>query len=129
MTSPWPNFSYAELRCKCGQCASDGREIAPALMDLVQTLRNLYGQPLVISSAYRCARHPVEARKAQPGVHTEGLAVDIACSGAAARQVLALAMGLPFTGVGIAQKGSGRFIHLDLAPASAARPRPWLWSY
>ena len=35
---------------------------------------------------------------------------------------------LPFTGIGIQQKGSGRFIHLDMAPAEQL-PRPMIWSY
>lgn len=126
--SPWPNFSYAELRCKCGLCGSDGAEMDPAFMDAVQQLRTLYGQPMVISSAYRCRQHPVEARKAKAGAHSTGAALDIACSGAAAVTILRLAMTLPFTGIGIQQKGSGRFIHLDMAPASLL-PRPMIWSY
>lgn len=126
--SPWPNFSYAELRCKCGRCGSDGTEMDPAFMDAVQQLRTLYGQPLVISSAYRCRQHPVEARKTKPGAHSTGAALDIACSGAAAVSVLRLAMTLPFTGIGVQQKGSGRFIHLDMAPAEQL-PRPMIWSY
>lgn len=126
--SPWPNFSYAELRCKCGRCGSDGTEMDPAFMEAVQQLRTLYGQPLVVSSAYRCRQHPSEARKTKPGAHCTGAALDIACSGAAAVSILRLAMTLPFTGIGIQQKGSGRFIHLDIAPA-AQLPRPMIWSY
>ncbi len=127
--SPWPNFSYAELRCRCGKCDSDGTEMNVAFMNQVQRLRELYGKPLTITSPYRCPQHPVEARKATPGAHTLGCAVDIACSGAQAVEILRLAMTLPFTGIGIDQKGGGRFIHLDMAPAAAGRPRPTIWSY
>lgn len=127
MTSPWPNFTYAELRCKCGRCGSDGTEMDGAFMHQVQQLRERYGQPLVISSAYRCPAHPVEARKARPGAHSTGAALDIACSGAEALAILRLAMAMPFTGIGIQQKGAGRFIHLDMAPAPL--PRPTIWSY
>lgn len=126
MNSPWANFSLAELRCKCGQCGSDGTEMDPAFMHQVQRLRELYGKPLVVSSAYRCRRHPVEARKSQPGAHTTGAALDIACSGADAVAILRLALSLPFTGIGVQQKASGRFLHLDMAPAL---PRPMIWSY
>ena len=127
-TSPWPNFAYAELRCKCGQCGSDGTEMAPTFMDQVQLLRTLYGKPLPLSSAYRCRQHPSEARKRTPGAHALGCAVDIRCEGADALQILRLALTLPFTGVGISQKGAARFIHLDMAPADQL-PRPMIWSY
>jgi uncharacterized protein YcbK (DUF882 family) len=127
--SPWPNFNYNELRCRCGRCSSDGTEMDPRLMDQVQKLRDLYGKAMTISSPYRCPKHPSEARKAHPGVHAEGLAIDIACAGAEAVTLLRLAMTLPFTGIGIQQKGSGRFLHLDMATPAAGRPRPTIWSY
>lgn len=129
MKSPWPNFSYAELRCKCGRCDSDGSEINPALMDEVQKLRTLYGKPLSLSSAVRCAKHPSEARKATPGEHADGSAVDVRCQGAEALLILRLALTLGFTRVGINQKGSGRFIHLGMAPAGGRLPSPMIWSY
>ena len=128
-TSPWPNFAYAELRCKCGRCDSDGSEINPALMDEVQKLRTLYGKPLILSSAVRCAKHPSEARKATPGEHTDGNAVDVRCQGADALEILRLALTLGFTRVGINQKGSGRFIHLGMAPVGGRLPSPMIWSY
>jgi len=130
MDSPWENFPYSELRCHCGRCDSDGSEISPELMDRIQALRNLLGFPLPLSSAYRCHRHPAEAKKDEPGTHHLGLAVDIKVSRQRAHQVLtaALRMGC-FTGIGINQKGGGRFIHLDIASTAANRPRPHVWSY
>jgi zinc D-Ala-D-Ala carboxypeptidase len=127
--SPWPNFSFTELRCKCGKCNSTGHEMTRAFMDQVQKLRDLYGHPMALSSAYRCMRHPVEASKKVPGAHAMGVAVDIRCMGAEAVQILRLAMTLPFTGVGISQKGASRFIHLDMAPVGGHLPRPMIWSY
>ncbi len=38
-TSPWPNFNLVELRCKCGHCGSDGREMDTAFMERLQQLR------------------------------------------------------------------------------------------
>ncbi|WBA86524.1 D-Ala-D-Ala carboxypeptidase family metallohydrolase [Endozoicomonas sp. GU-1] len=128
--SPWKNFSFKELACKCGSCdESSGRHISPELMGKVQELREKCGFPFAISSAYRCSNHPTEARKSQPGTHAKGLAVDILVSGKQAHRVLkkAMAMGC-FTGIGISQKGDHgrRFIHLDV---SRAENRPWVWSY
>jgi hypothetical protein len=34
-----------------------------------------------------------------------------------------------FTGIGIAQKGEGRYVHLDDLPSVEGQPRPTLWSY
>lgn len=127
-TSPWPNFAYRELRCKCGRCGSDGREMDAAFMSLLQRLRDLYGKPMVITSAFRCRRHPVEAKKSAPGAHSLGVAVDIACRGADAVEILRLAMTLPFTGFGISQRGNARFIHLDTGTPPSL-PRPMIWSY
>ena len=128
-SSPWPNFSWAELACKCGQCGSDsGQNINPELMENIQWLRDVCG-PLTVSSAWRCPDHPVERSKATPGTHARGLAIDIRCSGEYAWKVLAAAMAMGcFTGIGISQKGNhgSRFIHLDIETAGN---RPWIWSY
>jgi zinc D-Ala-D-Ala carboxypeptidase len=79
-----------------------------------------------ITSGYRCPKHPIEAKKAAPGAHSTGLACDIGVSGSEAYQVLSLAMELGFTGIGVQQKGTGRFIHVDL---TVGQNRPTVWSY
>ena len=68
-------------------------------------------------------QHPVEAAKAQPGMHSTGLAADIGISGSEAVTLLRLALDAGFRGVGVQQKGSGRFLHVDL------RETPTIWSY
>jgi uncharacterized protein YcbK (DUF882 family) len=125
----WPHFAVAELRCKCGKCGSDGSEMDPGFMAELVTLRQQYGRPMPLSSAYRCRRHPEESRKAEPGEHTTGLAVDVRCRGAEAVQILRLAMNLKFTRFGISQRGNARFIHLGMAPIGGRLPSPMIWSY
>lgn len=127
--SPWANFAYSELRCRCGSCDSTGREMEPLFMDLVQRLRELYGKPMPLSSAYRCHRHPSEINKASPGEHCDGLAVDVLCRGAEALALLNLALNLGFTRIGVQQKGAGRFLHLGLSPTGGRLPSPMIWSY
>jgi len=56
-------------------------------------------------------------------MHSTGLAADIGVSGSEAIQVLRLAFDAGFNGIGVQQKGSGRFIHVDL------RDTPTVWSY
>lgn len=127
--SPWPNFSYAELRCKCGRCGSDGSEMDKAFMEKLQALRVQFGRPMAISSAYRCAAHPAEARKAVPGEHAMGMAVDVSIQGAPALELLGMAIAAGFTRIGVQQKGSGRFLHIGMAPPGGKLPSPALWSY
>ena len=83
----------------------------------------------VVSSGYRCPNHSIEAKKSKPGTHTTGLAVDILCRGEEAYKIITYAQEYGFTGIGVNQKGSGRFIHLDIADHSEERPRPTVWSY
>jgi zinc D-Ala-D-Ala carboxypeptidase len=94
-------------------------------------LRELLGFPFVVTSAYRCKNHPVEARKDSPGAHTTGQALDINVYGNNAHRLLDAALRAGFSGVGIAQKGehSIRFVHLDDLGNSDDRPRPTVWSY
>jgi uncharacterized protein YcbK (DUF882 family) len=120
----WPNFRPAELACsETGIC-----DMSPQFMDKVQCLRDELG-PLRITSGYRSTRHPVEAKKDVPGSHTFGRAVDVAIAGAEAFELLALAAKIGFTGIGIQQRGDGRFVHLDDLGAEFHAPRPWVWSY
>lgn len=122
----WPNFSEVELRCKhTGKCNMD-----PKFMDKLQALRNAIGRPITITSGYRDPKHPVEARKAKPGAHAYGRAVDIAAQGADAYILVSLALANGFTGVGVSQHPRGaRFIHLDDMTAADGFPRPTLYSY
>jgi uncharacterized protein YcbK (DUF882 family) len=122
--SDYPNFTEAEFRCKhSGHCEMD-----PGFMARLQRLRLAFGRPMVVSSGFRHFTHPIEARKPRPGAHSTGRAVDIAVQGADARELLALAIDHGFTGLGVQQKGAGRFIHLDDLGGSEW-PRPTIWSY
>ena len=125
------NFTRAEFRCKCGKCDSSGREISDELLDAVPALRTMCDFPFVITSGYRCPIHPAEAKKDFVGSHALGMAVDIGVNREEAIHLLKIAMnsGL-FTGIGVNQKGSGRFIHLDIATDSDVHaPRPNIWTY
>lgn len=119
----YPNFTRAEMSCK--HCGAEG--IKPELMDKLQELRTKYGKPMAITSGYRCPKHPAEATKTTPGAHALGLAADIGVQGAEAYEVLKLAFELGFTGIGVQQNGSGRFIHLDVRDGQL--PTPACWSY
>ncbi len=127
----WPNFSHAEMRCsQTGMCRLDDE-----FMDKLQKLREAVGKPLTITSGYRSMDHSIEAAKIEDskpaGSHTTGKAVDVACERGFAYQVLFAAIKLGFTGIGVQQSGSRRFLHLDTVGVddNFHVPRPALWSY
>ena len=122
-TSPY--FTADEMKC-----SHTGLEMMdPDFMQQLTLLREAWDKPMVITSAYRHDTHPIEARKAKPGAHTTGRAVDIAVQGEDALNLLELILIHDFTGVGIQQKGSGRFIHIDNLQGQEGWPRPTIWSY
>lgn len=92
-------------------------------------LRHEFGKPMIITSGYRHATHPIEARKKSPGAHNSGCAADIALNGQDAYQLLSLAFSMAFTGIGVNMKGNTRFIHLDTLTGSSGVFRPIVWSY
>jgi zinc D-Ala-D-Ala carboxypeptidase len=118
----YQNFTAAEFNCShCGK-----NEMKADFMLRLQTLRSVYGKPMLVTSGYRCSEHPAEVKKTQPGAHTSGCAVDISVDRANAHQLLKFAFAAGFTGIGVQQKGSGRFIHLDTLDSPF---RPTVWSY
>lgn len=126
----FPNFSRAECACQhCGRAEMD-----EDFMWRLQDLREAYGRPLRLTSAFRCREHPIEAKKKTIGAHSTGRAVDIAVSRGEAYSLLRLAIRMGFTGVGVQQKGNGRFLHLDDITSKEEFdgkkfPRPTIWSY
>ena len=127
------HFSRDELKCSF---APD----APVLMDVyfmekLEELREEWGRPMRLSSAYRTEDNPRERSKPlkydhlgnplpKGGMHARGRAVDVLIAGADAVELLRLAVKY-FNGIGINQKGewNQRFIHLD------DRTNPAMWSY
>ena len=117
-----PFFKAAEMQCKhCGKT-----EMNVEFLDRLLLVRKEWGKSMIITSGYRCAEHPIEAAKQTPGAHASGHAVDIGTSGADAHSLIRIAMEQGMTGIGVSQKGAGRFIHVDDLQGST---RPGVWSY
>jgi len=121
-----PHFTNAELACKCG-C---GMLPQQDFMDKIEKLRLSLGFALPVTSAARCPEHNAKVSgTGRTGPHTTGRAIDIGVLGNKAHWLLTAALIMGFSGIGVAQKGSGRFIHLDDLPNSPTSPRPFVWSY
>ncbi len=133
MESPYGKyFRLVELKCKCGECASTGEEMQVKFMARLNVLRRTLGFPFIISSAYRCPAHNLSISKSgESGPHTTGQAIDILVRGTDACLLVEGAYKVGFTGFGINQKGSNRFIHLDDLESDPAlnRTRPMIFSY
>ena len=122
----YPNFSKDKFDCK----HTGKNEMTHSFMSKLQALRDVYGKPIIVSSGYRDYTHPAEANKPKKnGAHPTGKAVDIKIAGAEAYELIGLAINMGFTGIGINQTGSGRFIHLDTIESNPLQPRPTVWSY
>lgn len=120
---PNPYFTAAEVACRCGCGTMPNAEF----MDRVVNLRVLHDRPLRVTSAARCAAY--DAKIGGAGPHVTGRAIDFLVDRGDAYRLLSLALKMGFTGIGVAQKGDVRFLHLDDLPAAPGRPRPTLWSY
>ena len=116
------HFSNAELSCR--HCGVNG--IDPDFLDWLETVREEFGKPMVVSSGYRCPDHNESvSRTGRTGPHTTGKAVDIKVNGLDAVELDEIATRLGVRGKGVKQKGNwgGRFLHLDLMTRRA------IWSY
>ena len=118
-------FTEEELVCRhCNEVGMNDE-----FMQKVDALREKLGFSFPVNSAYRCANHPIGARKAFPGAHASGRAIDIGVAGEEAYKLIQGALEAGFTGIGVSQKGTTRFIHLDNLESKNYRPRPHIWSY
>jgi uncharacterized protein YcbK (DUF882 family) len=125
------HFKASEFACRGENCCNGSNLIQPALVFALDELRKAYGKPMVLTSAYRCQAHNerVSTTRGLHAPHLSGLACDVGVSGRDAVVVLKLALAAGFTGIGVNQKGGGRFLHIDLLPDSIHHKRPWIWSY
>jgi zinc D-Ala-D-Ala carboxypeptidase len=98
----------------------------PELLEKLDQLREAYGYPIKLTSTYRSPDHPIEAKKAKPGEHAHGAAVDIACVGGEATfKLVKAAIEVGFTRIGISRKNN--FVHVGIGYDGA--PPITIWTY
>jgi uncharacterized protein YcbK (DUF882 family) len=123
-------FTEKELKCKhTGEYFFD-----EDFLKTLNKIREECGFPFPVSSACRSPLHPIEQRKQFVGVHTTGKAVDILCRGEDALKLISVAQKHGITRIGVQQKGTGRFIHIDGCtkedfPDVENYPEVSIWSY
>ena len=116
-------FSSEELSCSC--CGK--YFFVSFTLEKLNRLRESLGFPLTVTSGYRCPEYNTKMGYTQ--THSSGQAADIAVSHEQAYRLIQEAPEHGFTGIGINQKGGGRFIHLDDLESKPKGPRPHIWSY
>jgi len=110
----------------CPHCGDRG--MVTTFLDKMDSIREDFGRPLVVSSGYRCSHYnSIVSSTGKSGPHTTGRAMDVLVSGEDAYEIIALAPKYGITGIGVSQKGphNKRFLHLD----DLKHLRPWVWSY
>ena len=65
-------FSDNEMRCKCG-CGQV--KMDPDFMDFLDSVRELLGRPMIVTSGYRCPSHNAAVNGGPE--HPNGMAADI----------------------------------------------------
>lgn len=122
----WKHFKLEDFACHhCGANLID-----QSFVDLLDELREQVGFPLPVNSGYRCSTYNrMVSTTGALGPHTTGCAADLQVDRKNAYRVLQAALKLGFTGIGVAQKGVTRYLHLDTLPDAPIQPRPTIWSY
>jgi uncharacterized protein YcbK (DUF882 family) len=106
------HFLQREFACRhCGQV-----RIVPELVERLEHLRRIVGEPLVVVSGYRCATHNTAIGGAARSRHLLGEAVDLRHGYARVSQ----AAHAGFLGIG---RRGGWAVHVDV------REKPARWSY
>ena len=123
----WVYFTEQELACK----GTDECDMHPEFMEKLIAVRDVYNQPMIITSGYRHLTYNSTIGGAKNSPHLYGRAVDVKVAGGDALRLIGAALRHGMRGIGVKQRGdyNGRFIHLDDMPQSDDHPRPWIWSY
>ena len=122
------HFLSTELQCQCKYKSCVEQKISQDLLDKLEIVRNKYGKPLKITSAYRCEKHQAYLRKSgiQTAVnksqHELGNAVDVRPLGMSEDNMDELfeLLETEFQAIGIAKN----FYHVDVRSDKTRR-----WDY
>lgn len=111
------NFTSTEFDCKCRNKSCTTTEINLDLVIILQKIRNHFGVPVTINSAYRCKKHNAAVGGAKDSFHMQGRAADIKVSGANPKTVAQYAESIGVKGIGLYDN----FVHVD------TRTKRFLW--
>ena len=102
------NFAIYEFACKGSGCCSTVK-IDSELVAILQKIRDHFGKPVYLNSAYRCAKHNAAVGGSSGSYHTKGMAADIRVEGEDPKEVAKFAESIGVLGIGL----YSNFVHVD----------------
>ena len=107
------NFNSSEFDCHGSGCCSLTL-IDEKLVNYLQKIRDHFGKPVNVSSAYRCSSHNKSVGGVTGSRHTKGEAADIYINGVAPAEIAKYAESLGILGIGLYETNAdGFFVHVD----------------
>lgn len=110
------HFKIKEFQCNDG---TDTIKIDLKLVALLEDIREYFGKPVVISSAYRTSSYNKKVGGSTNSLHLYGQAADISISGIPPKKIAQYAESLGVKGIGL----YSTFVHVD------TRSVKYYWSY
>ena len=109
------HFNSYEFRCGLGRpCACTTILIDDKLVEFLEQIRQHFGQPITITSAYRCENYNRSIGGATGSRHSKGQAADIVVKCVSPREVAKYAESIGVLGIGLYETASdGYFTHID----------------
>lgn len=107
------NFRVSEFLCKGSGCCTHG-QIDDKLVEILQKIRDHFGKPVHISSAYRCSAWNKAVGGVSNSYHCYGQAADIKVDDTAPAEVAKYAESIGVLGIGLYETDNdGHFVHVD----------------
>lgn len=113
------HFKSSEFDCHGIGCCTE-TIINPKLVDYLEMIRNHFGMPVTLTSAYRCPVHNSAIHGATGSHHCRGNAADIVVRNHTPRTVSRFAEESGILGIGLYEtNGDGHFVHVDTRTSKA----------
>lgn len=107
------NFKASEFKCTGSGCCTVTK-IDASLVTILQKIRNHFGKPVHINSAYRCTKRNKQVGGSSGSYHLSGKAADIKVEGIAPAEVAKYAESIGVLGIGLYETNTdGHFVHVD----------------
>lgn len=103
-----PHFTVNEFACHDG---SDTVLIDDRLVTLLEKIRDRFGKPIHINSAYRTAKYNAKIGGVSNSYHVKGMAADIVVQGIPSKRIAQYAETLDCGGIGWYE--GKKFVHID----------------
>lgn len=107
------HFTVSEFICHGSGCCTEGK-VDKKLVEILQNIRDHFGKPVYISSAYRCPAWNKKVGGVSGSYHLYGQAADIKVRDIAPAEVAKYAESIGVLGIGLYETDAdGHFVHVD----------------